>query len=148
MACTEENTLVLGEPNIIVKVCVSLKRLLIVTFNIKAVRIQSSKCSHPVKLSLGGIGSLRYINQPNLYVSKKTLVILLWKMTLQKLLFHIFHVIIPSFSDMTLIVIPSASKMVGGVTYILFTACFTVQQVNQTFVVAIKTGLFYSFLKW
>ena len=42
MAGTEENTLVLGEPNIIVKVCVSLKRLLIVTFNIKATRIQSS----------------------------------------------------------------------------------------------------------
>ena len=32
MAGTEENTLVLGEPNLIVKVCVSLKRLLIVTF--------------------------------------------------------------------------------------------------------------------
>ena len=46
MAGTEESTLVLGEPNIKVKVCVSLKRLLIVTFNIKAIRIQSSKCSH------------------------------------------------------------------------------------------------------
>ena len=32
MAGTEENTLVRGEPNLIVKVCVSLKRLLIVTF--------------------------------------------------------------------------------------------------------------------
>ena len=32
MAGTEGNTLVLGEPNLIVKVCVSLKRLLIVTF--------------------------------------------------------------------------------------------------------------------
>ena len=32
----EESTLVLGEPNITVKVCVSLKRpLLIITFNIK-----------------------------------------------------------------------------------------------------------------
>ena len=40
MAGTEENTLALGEPNIIVKACVSLKRLLIVTFNIKAIRIQ------------------------------------------------------------------------------------------------------------
>ena len=47
---TEENTLVLGEPNFAVKVFISLKRLLIVTFNIKAVRTQSSKCSHPVKL--------------------------------------------------------------------------------------------------
>ena len=44
-AVTEESTLVLGEPSITVKVCISLKRLLIVTFNIKAVRIQSSKCS-------------------------------------------------------------------------------------------------------
>ena len=39
MAGTEESTLVLGEPNIKVKVCVSLKRLLIVTFNIKATGI-------------------------------------------------------------------------------------------------------------
>ena len=31
MAGTEESPLVLGEPNITVKVCVSLKRLLIVT---------------------------------------------------------------------------------------------------------------------
>ena len=58
MAGTEESTLVLGEPNITVKVCVSLKRLLIVTFNIKTIRIQSSKCSHPVKLPFGGIINL------------------------------------------------------------------------------------------
>ena len=77
MAGTEESTLVLREPNIIVKVCVSLKRLLIVTFSIKAIRIQSSKCSHPVKLPFGWIKSLRFINQPNLYVFKKTLVITL-----------------------------------------------------------------------
>ena len=42
MAGTEESTLVLREPNITVKVCVSLKRPLIVTFNIKAIRIQIS----------------------------------------------------------------------------------------------------------
>ena len=77
MTGTEENTLVLGELNIIVKVCVSLKRLSIVTFNIKTIRIQSSKCSDPVKLSFGGIRNLRFINQPNLYVFKKTLVITL-----------------------------------------------------------------------
>ena len=59
MAGAEENTLVLGEPSIIVKVCISLKRLLIVTFNIKAIRIQSSKYSHPVKLSFDGIRNLR-----------------------------------------------------------------------------------------
>ena len=29
--------------------------------------------------------------------------------------------------------------MVGGVTYILFTALLTAQRVNQTFIVAIKT---------
>ena len=39
MAGTEESTLILGEPNIKVKVCVNLKRLLTVTFNIKATRI-------------------------------------------------------------------------------------------------------------
>ena len=57
MAGAEENALVLGEPNIIVKVCAGLKRLLIVTLNVKAIRIQSSKCSHPVKLSFDGIRS-------------------------------------------------------------------------------------------
>ena len=77
MAGTDENTLVLGEPNMTVKVCVCLKRLLIVTFNIKAIRTQSSKCSHPVKLSFGGIRSLRFINQLILNLFKKTLVILL-----------------------------------------------------------------------
>ena len=41
---TEKSTLVLGELNITVKVCISLKRLVIVTFNIKAFRIQSFKC--------------------------------------------------------------------------------------------------------
>ena len=41
MAGTGESTLE-GEPNITLKVCVSLKRLLIVTFNIKAIRIKSS----------------------------------------------------------------------------------------------------------
>ena len=48
IAVTEESTLVLGELNITVKVCISLKRLLIVTFNIKAIRIHSSQCSHLV----------------------------------------------------------------------------------------------------
>ena len=75
MTGTEESTLALGGPNITVNVCVSLKRLLIVTFNIKAIRIQSSKCSHQVRIPFGGIRSLRFINQPNLYVSKEILVI-------------------------------------------------------------------------
>ena len=122
MIGTEESNLVLGEPNITLKIYVSLKRLLIVTFNIKAIRIQNSKCSDPVKLPFGRIRSLRFINQPNLYVFKKTLVIMHSKMTLQKLLFHIFHVTTLSFSDITLIVIASTSKMVGGVTYMFFTA--------------------------
>ena len=51
MTGTEESTLVLGVPKITVKVCFSLKRLLIVTFNIKIIRIQSSKCSHPIFLA-------------------------------------------------------------------------------------------------
>ena len=77
IAITEESTLVLGQPNLTVKVFISLKRLLIVTFNIRAVRIQSSKCFYPAKLRLGGIRSLSFINQPNLYVFKKTLLIAL-----------------------------------------------------------------------
>ena len=74
---TEESTLVLGEPNITVKVCIIPKRLLIVTFNIKAIRIQSSKCSHPVKLPFGGIRTLHFISQANLCVFNKTFVITL-----------------------------------------------------------------------
>ena len=64
-------------------------------------------------------------------------------MTLQKLLLHIFRATILRFSDITLIVIPYASKMVGGVTFILFTAWLTVQQVNQTSIVAIKTVVYF-----
>ena len=56
---------------------------------------------------------------------------------------HIFHVTTLSFSDITLFVIPSASKMVGGVIYILFTVWLTAQQVNQTFIVAIKTMVYF-----
>ena len=141
IADTEESTLVLGEPNITVKVCISLKRLLIVTFNIKAIRIQSSKCSHPVKLSFGGIRSLRFIIQPNLYVFKKTLVVRNDFVKTFVSHFPCHHFV--CFSDITLIVIPSASKMVGGVTYILFTAWLTAQQVNQTFIVAIKTMVYF-----
>ena len=48
-----------------------------------------------------------------------------------------------SFSNITLAVIPSTSEMVGGVTYILFTAWLTAQQVNQTFIVAIKTMVYF-----
>ena len=77
MAGIEESTLVLGEPNMKEKVCVVLKKLLIVTFNIKAIRIQSSKCSHPVKVPFGGIRNLHFINQPNLFVFTKALVIAL-----------------------------------------------------------------------
>ena len=64
-------------------------------------------------------------------------------MTLQKLLLHIFHVTTLSFSDITLKGIPSVSKMVGGVTYILFTAGLTAQQINQTFIVAIKAMVYF-----
>ena len=67
-------------------------------------------------------------------------------MTLQKRLFHVFHVTTLSFSNITLIVIPSTSKMVGGVTYMLFTACLAAQQVNQTFTIAFKTMVYFVFL--
>ena len=46
----------------------------------------------------------------------------------------------------SLFVISPASKMVGGVTYILFTACFIAQEVNQTFILAIKTMILRDFL--
>ena len=81
-----------------------------ITFNIKAIRIQNSKCSHPVKFPLGGIKSLRFINQWNLCIFKKTLVITLQKVILQKLLFKIFLVTTFNFSNITLRVIPSSSK--------------------------------------
>ena len=64
-------------------------------------------------------------------------------MTLQKLLFDIFHVTTLSFSNITLIVIPSTFKIVGGVTFILFTAWLTAQQVNQTFTIAVKTKVYF-----
>ena len=64
-------------------------------------------------------------------------------MSLQKLLFDIFHVTTLSFSNITLIVIPFNSKMIGGVTYILFTAWLAAQTVNQTFLVATKTMVYF-----
>ena len=39
LVVNEESPLVLGERNITVKVCTNLKRLLLITFNIKAIRI-------------------------------------------------------------------------------------------------------------
>ena len=132
-----------GESNITIKVYISLKRLLIVTFNIKNGRIQIYKCSHPVKFPFGGIRGLRFISQPSLYVFKKTLVITLKKVTLQKLLFYIFHVTTLSFFNIALLVIPSSSKIVVGITYIFFTACLTAQHVNQTFIVATKPMVYF-----
>ena len=61
----------------------------------------------------------------------------------EKLLFDIFHVTTLNFSNITFIVVPSTSKMVGGVTYILFNAWLTAQQVNQTFIVALKTMVYF-----
>ena len=43
----------------------------------------------------------------------------------------------------SLFVISPTSKMVGGVTYILFTACVIAQEVNQTFILAIKTMIYF-----
>ena len=64
-------------------------------------------------------------------------------MTLQKLLFDIFHVTILRFSNITLIVFPSISKMVRGITYYnLLSACLTAQQVSQTIIVAIKAMVY------
>ena len=74
---TDESTLLLGEPNITVKVYINLTGLLIITINIKANRIKSFTSSHPVKFPLDGIRSLRFCNQPNFYITEKTLVITL-----------------------------------------------------------------------
>ena len=64
-------------------------------------------------------------------------------MTLQKLLFDIFHVTTLSFSIITLIVLASDSKMTGGITYKLFTTCHTAQQVNQILIDAIKAMVYF-----
>ena len=93
----------------------NLKRRLIMTFNIKSIRVQSSKCSHPVKFALCEIRSLRFISKRNFYIFKKVSVITLLKETLEKLLFDIFHVTTLTFSNITLIVIPLIFKMVGGI---------------------------------
>ena len=63
-------------------------------------------------------------------------------MTLQKLLFDIFHATILRFSNITLIVFPPISKMVRGITYNLLSACLTAQQVSQTIIVAIKAMVY------
>ena len=34
--------------------------------------------------------------------------------------------------------------MVGGVTFVFFTTCFTAQRANQTFIVAIKTMVYFT----
>ena len=58
-----------------------------------------------------------------------------------------FHVTTFSLSNITVTVISSTSKMIGDITYLLLTACLTVQQVNQTFIVAIKIMVYFiSFL--
>ena len=121
----EVSTLALEESDIIIKVYNNLKRLLIITFNIKSIREQSSQSSHPVKFALCWIRTLRFISKPNLYIFKKASLITLLKETLEKLLSDIFCAIILNFSNITLMVIPSTLKMVGGITYILFTACLT-----------------------
>ena len=63
-------------------------------------------------------------------------------MTFQKLLVDIFCVTILSFSNITLKVTPPTSKMVGGITYILFNVCLTAQQIKQ-FIVTIKTMVYF-----
>ena len=57
-------------------------------------------------------------------------------------MFDIFHVTILRFSNITLIVFPSISKMVRGITYKLLTTCLTAQQVNQAIIVAIKAMVY------
>ena len=64
-------------------------------------------------------------------------------MTLRKHLFVILKVITFSFSNIALIVIPSTSKLVDSITYILFSLFLIAEQVNQTFIVTIKTMVYF-----
>ena len=64
-------------------------------------------------------------------------------MNFQKPLFDTLHFTTACFSNISLIVIPSNSNIVGGITYILFTACFTTQQVNQIFIVAFTSMVYF-----
>ena len=65
------------------------------------------------------------------------------KVALQKFLFDILHVSTLNFSDITFIVISSTFKMVSGITYILSSIYLASQNVNQTFIVAIKTMVYF-----
>ena len=73
---TKKNTLVLAEPNITVKSMYQSKKTTNSHFQYQdRQNTRCSRCSHPVKLLFGEIRSMRSINQLNLYVFKKTLVI-------------------------------------------------------------------------
>ena len=74
------------------------------------------------------------------YISLKRLLIVTFN---SQLLFDIFHVTTLSFSNIILIVLLPTSKMVGRVTYILFTARLTAQQIIPTFIFAIKVMLYF-----
>ena len=140
----EVSTLALQVSNIIIKVYNSLERLLIITFNIKAIRVTkfqvqagrqvASQCPHLEKFALRGIRSLHLISQPNLYIFKKASVIVLYKETLES--FRLTFSMLVSFSQLALPTFltslllcqsqvleygyqlaTSTCKMIGGVTY-------------------------------
>ena len=93
------------------------KRLLIITFSIKAISIQSSKCFHSINFILvGSKACVLSINQTST------------SLTFYLVLYDAFHVTTLSFSNITLTVIPSISKMVCRIIYISFTACLTAQR--------------------
>ena len=86
-----------------------------------------------------------------LSVNQDSTSLRMWWITLVITLLEVFALTFVSrflchhfrFFNITLIVIPSSSKMADGITYILFTAYLTAQQVNQTFIVAIKTMVYF-----
>ena len=101
--------------------------------------IQSFESFNPVKLSLGRVRTLCFINQSNFHVFKETFMIWLLKVTLQELLLNISHVTGLSFFSFRFIVVPPTFKMAGSFTCILFTTRLAFKRIDQTFIVTIKT---------
>ena len=66
------------------------------------------------------------------------MMVILQKMILKKLLFATFYVPTSCFSNIRFVIIPSTPKPINCFTSVLFTTCFTTQQVDETFAVTVK----------
>ena len=69
------------------------------------------------------------------------MMVILQKMILKKLLFTIFYVITSCFSSIRFVIIPSNPELVTCFTGVLFTTCFSTQEVDETFAVAVKIAI-------